>query len=129
MGRPDKDTNPICSDPNPLILCRFVSCYRVVSKIASPTGNEVPNSVINLALESIIKEGQATELCFNDVKLRLDALKARYTLFNEITMTHGVRWMVHDNVVIADELVWSKLLKLNHYNLVYYNFDERNIKL
>ena len=35
-GRPDEDTNPISSYPNPLISCQFVSCYRVVSKIASP---------------------------------------------------------------------------------------------
>lgn len=91
--------------------------------------NAIPNFVMNLALESVIKEGKATQLCFDDVKLRLDALKARYTLFSEIIATRGVRWIVHQNIVIADEIVWSKLLKVFHCNSVYYNFDERNINL
>ncbi|KAG6407970.1 hypothetical protein SASPL_130971 [Salvia splendens] len=41
----------------------------------------------------------------------LDSLKACYTIFDEIVATRGVRWMIHSNMVIADEVAWSKLLK------------------
>ena len=36
MGQPDKDPDPIRLDTNPIILCGFVSDYRVVLNIASP---------------------------------------------------------------------------------------------
>ncbi|KAL1563579.1 hypothetical protein AAHA92_06029 [Salvia divinorum] len=93
-------------------------------------GNAVPESVMYEAMKSIIKEGDASEICINDIKVRLDELKARYTTFNELVATRGVQWDHDSNVVIADdEIVWRKILKQHPFAGAYYHTDEPQLYL
>ncbi|KAL1536950.1 hypothetical protein AAHA92_29518 [Salvia divinorum] len=68
--------------------------------------NAVPESVINEAMKSIIKEGDASEICINDIK-----------------------WDLDSNVVINNEIVWTKIFKQHPFAGAYYHTDEPQLYL
>ncbi|KAL1559251.1 hypothetical protein AAHA92_09612 [Salvia divinorum] len=69
------------------------------------------------------------ELTNAELSSWLKVLKYRYNTFKEVVGTHGVRWDVHNNFVVADEEMWKKMFKRNPFVGAYYHRGEPDFYL
>ncbi|KAL1550735.1 hypothetical protein AAHA92_18663 [Salvia divinorum] len=89
----------------------------------------VVHETVLLEAGKIILGQVGCELTNAELSSRLKVLKSRYNTFKEVVNTHGVRWDVDNNFVVADEEMWKKMFKRNPFVGAYYHRDESDFYL